>query len=137
MESLITEHRVREHDFISGKPKLRWFDPEFITEMVSLRIRPITNPCNEIPLGVDYVDCVLGQGFERGELGVTMSPPSTGKSQIVTNILTAMRGGQPTNFDYQSLYPEVQRTYNIRPEGYENWTPQQKFAHKLMLNSNY
>jgi hypothetical protein len=135
---MIKDRHIKPHDFVSGKPKSPYRSV--------IRFRPpiTTNPCREITLGVDPVDCVLGQGFEAGELGITMAPPSTGKSQIIERfqeMLTEMRDRyQPVNMDYAQLYPEIQRTYNytdIRPEGYENWTDTQKFAHKIMLNSSY
>ena len=133
---MIKDRHIKPHDFVSGKPKsnlLSW-----LTAIQSL------NPCREITLGIDPIDCMLGQGFERGELGVIMAPPSVGKTsvQIIEELLRERNNYRPgrsvVNLDYTTLYPEVQRTYNyrdIRPEGFENWTDAQKLAHKIMLNS--
>ena len=125
--SMIIDRHIKPHDFVSGKPKSRFSN--------LLRFLPTTNPCREITLGVDPVDCMLGQGFEAGELGITMAPPSNSRSYY-----TAQREPERrvVNLDFASLYDQVQVSYDdIRPEGYENWTDAQKFAHKIMLNSSY
>ena len=135
---MIKNRHIKPHDFVSGKPKsnlLSW-----LTAIQSL------NPCREITLGVDPIDCVLGGGLEAGELGVIMAPPSVGKTMTLSMIREYLNNVQEqprievVNLDYTTLYPQAQRTYNytdIRPDGYENWTDAQKFAHKILLNSSY
>lgn len=63
---------IKQHDFISGKPKTMWFiGPDWGS----------SNPCSEIRLGVDSIDCTLQEGgYQQGELGIVMSPPGRGRS---------------------------------------------------------
>jgi hypothetical protein len=102
---------IKQHDFISGKPKRRF---RFIPWQS-------TNPCREITLGVDPIDCMLGQGLEQGELSVVMAPPSSGRSgfsieRYMRLLQNSNYGNNIINMDYAQLYPEVQRTYEISPQ---------------------
>lgn len=109
---------IKKHDFISGKPKtmFSWFTGGICDTIEYLS----SNPCREITMGVDPIDCNLQEGgYQHGELSVVMSPPgriisATDYSRMVDEMLEHYN---PTiiNLDYQHLYPEIQRIYNILP----------------------
>lgn len=139
----IVNKGIRIHDFITGKPKRRWFETWLFN-----------NPCREITLGVDPIDCMLEQGLEQGELNVVMAPPSTGRTQMLERYTRLLRnstyGDNIVNMDYAQLYPQVQRTYEISPqverlqemlaqlrEGRQRMSESERMWSKIMLNSNY
>ncbi len=113
---------IKQHDFISGEPRHKYLvfgDYDFS----NIRIRP-TNPCGEISLGDPqrganfHFDIETG-GLEQGELGVVMAPSGVGKTGIFQRMMETLGDNrQVANFDFQSLYPEVQRLHHIVPEGH-------------------
>jgi hypothetical protein len=148
---MIIDRHIKPHDFISGKPKTIWW-----TAIQS------TNPCGEISLGFDPIDCQLGQGLEAGELGVVLAPPSTGRSLFTQTVQDIQRyfeesrveNGTPVvNMDYATLYSHMPISDHTRGladdlsdslrrlreerERYRNMNDTQRAWAKIMLNSNY
>lgn len=99
---------IKQHDFISGEPRHKYFvfgDYDFS----NVRLIPSTNPCGEVSLG----------GFQRGELATVMAPAGVGKTGIMQRLMESMREErQVVNLDYMSLYPEIQRLHHVVPEGH-------------------
>jgi hypothetical protein len=135
---MIKDRHIKPHDFVSGKPKSFWWSAI-----------PSTNPCYEIMLGTDPIDCVLGGGFETGELGVIMSSPSVGRTITVRQVREYLNNVQEqpsrdvVNLDYMALYPQTQNTERLLSSFYEERrryreidNTQRNWA-KIMLNSNY
>lgn len=101
---------IKQHDFISGEPRNKYF--------IHWTAEQTTNPCSEIQLA-DWQETILrmGDGYQQGELGVVMAPSGLGKTGMMRRLMESMGDNrQITNFDYASLYPEVQRTYEIFTE---------------------
>ena len=102
---------IKQHDFISGEPRNKYFvfgDYDFS----DIRIMPSTNPCGEISLG----------GFQRGELGVVMAPAGVGKTGMMNRLMESMR-------EQEELRESI--------EAMREMTDNERFAHKITLNSIY
>jgi hypothetical protein len=103
---------IKQHDFISGEPKHKW--------VIHWTAEQTTNPCNEIQLQ-DWQETILRQsdGYQQGELGVTVAPAGVGKTSILQRMMETLgEERRVVNFDFERLYPEIQRYHHIVPEGH-------------------
>lgn len=103
---------ISKHDFISGEPRKDFTFGDY--DFSNVRLTPSanwgTNPCGEVSLGA----------FQTGELGVVLSPPSTGNSMMYETLRSSLDEIRHTfSVDYASLYPttfrDIQITNNTTP----------------------